>query len=103
MADSPLVIKPIRRDRRLQLAFLSAVTSLAAAFAASSAPIPLFNLYRAEDGFTPRRVTNRSYLFSHKLTWCRVPTYCSTIELSPARDRPAPDLATAASAHRRRR
>ncbi|MEV6237477.1 MFS transporter [Lentzea sp. NPDC051838] len=36
----------------LRLAFLSAVVSLTAAFAASAAPIPLFNTYRAEDGFT---------------------------------------------------
>ncbi|MCE7003704.1 MFS transporter [Kibdelosporangium philippinense] len=34
------------------MAFLSAVVSLAAAFAASAAPIPLFNTYRAEDGFS---------------------------------------------------
>ncbi|MFC0109571.1 MFS transporter [Kibdelosporangium aridum] len=34
------------------MAFLSAVVSLAAAFAPSAAPIPLFNTYRAEDGFT---------------------------------------------------
>jgi MFS family permease len=46
------VINLVRRDRTLRLAFLSAVVSLAAAFAASAAPIPLFNTYRAEDGFT---------------------------------------------------
>ncbi|MBB5790289.1 MFS transporter [Jiangella mangrovi] len=40
------------RRRSLRLAFLSAVVSLAAVFAASAAPIPLFNTYRAEDGFT---------------------------------------------------
>jgi hypothetical protein len=48
MEDSPAVIDQVHRDRRLRLAFLSAVVSLAAAFAASSAPIPLFNLYRAQ-------------------------------------------------------
>jgi MFS family permease len=41
-----------RRERTLRLAFLSAVVSLVASFAASAAPIPLFNIYRAEDGFT---------------------------------------------------
>ncbi|TCC49111.1 MFS transporter [Kribbella capetownensis] len=41
-----------RRGRTLRLAFFSAVAALAAAFAASAAPIPLFNTYRAEDGFT---------------------------------------------------
>ncbi|WP_432877065.1 hypothetical protein ACQPYH_27960 [Kribbella sp. CA-245084] len=44
------MIDQVHRDSRLRLAFLSAVVSLAAAFAASSAPIPPFNLYRAEDG-----------------------------------------------------
>ena len=52
MEDSPAVIDQVHRDSRLRLAFLSAVVSLAAAFAASSAPIPLFNLYRAEEGFS---------------------------------------------------
>jgi MFS family permease len=36
----------------LRLAFLSAVVSLVAAFAGAAAPIPLYNIYRAEDGFT---------------------------------------------------
>jgi MFS family permease len=40
------------RDRTLQLAFVSAVVSLVAAFAAVGSTIPLFNVYRAEDGFT---------------------------------------------------
>src|SRR3954452_4342807 len=42
----------VRAGRTLQLAFLSAVVSLAAAFAAVGSTIPLFNIYRAEDGFT---------------------------------------------------
>ena len=42
----------VGRDRTLRLAFLSAVVSMAAAFTAAAAPIPLFNTYRAEDGFT---------------------------------------------------
>lgn len=41
-----------RRDRSLRLAFVSAVVSLVAAFAAVGSTIPLFNLYRAEDGFS---------------------------------------------------
>ena len=35
----------------LRLAFLSAVVSLVVSFAAAAAPIPLYNIYRAEDGF----------------------------------------------------
>ena len=34
----------------LRTAFLSAVVSLVVAFAAAAAPIPLYNIYRAEDG-----------------------------------------------------
>jgi predicted MFS family arabinose efflux permease len=41
-----------RRDRTLRLAFVSAVVSLVAVFAAVGSTIPLFNIYRAEDGFT---------------------------------------------------
>jgi MFS family permease len=40
------------RHRALRLAFASAVVSLVAAFAAVGSTIPLFNIYRAEDGFT---------------------------------------------------
>jgi MFS family permease len=40
------------RHRTLRLAFASAVVSLVAAFAAVGSTIPLFNIYRAEDGFT---------------------------------------------------
>ena len=40
------------RGRTLRLAFVSAVVSLVAAFAAVGSTIPLFNIYRAEDGFT---------------------------------------------------
>lgn len=40
------------RSRDLRLAFFSAVVSLTAAFVALAVPIPLFNVYRAEDGFT---------------------------------------------------
>jgi MFS family permease len=40
------------RPRTLRLAFVSAVVSLVAVFAAVGSTIPLFNIYRAEDGFT---------------------------------------------------
>ncbi|MFE0629399.1 MFS transporter [Streptomyces sp. NPDC058864] len=46
------MINLTRRGRPLQRAFASAVVALLASFAASAAPIPLFNTYRAEDGFT---------------------------------------------------
>src|SRR3954463_14303147 len=36
----------------LPLAFFSAAVSLVVSFAAAAAPIPLYNIYRAEDGFT---------------------------------------------------
>jgi MFS family permease len=36
----------------LRLAFLSATVSLVASFAAAAAPIPVYNIYRAEEGFT---------------------------------------------------
>jgi MFS family permease len=36
----------------LRRAFLSAVVSLVVSFAAGAAPILLYNIYRAEDGFT---------------------------------------------------
>jgi MFS family permease len=36
----------------LRLAFSSAVIALVATFAVSAAPIPLYNIYRAEEGFT---------------------------------------------------
>jgi MFS family permease len=41
------------RDRQgIRLAFVSATVSLVLSFAAAAAPIPLYNVYRAEDGFT---------------------------------------------------
>ena len=46
------VINEPRRGGTHQLAFISAVVSLVASFAASAAPIPLYNIYRAEEGFT---------------------------------------------------
>ncbi|MGD9990341.1 MFS transporter [Pseudonocardia sp.] len=41
-----------RRHRTPRLAFVSAVLALIAAFAAVGSTVPLFNVYRAEDGFT---------------------------------------------------
>ncbi len=46
------MINQARRGATLRLSFLSAVVSLVASFAAAAAPIPLYNIYRAEDGFT---------------------------------------------------
>jgi MFS family permease len=46
------VINEARRRGTLRMAFLSAVVSLVVSFAAAAAPIPLYNIYRAEDGFT---------------------------------------------------
>ena len=46
------VVDMTRRGRTLRLAFVSAVGSLVAVFAAVGSTIPLFNIYRAEDGFT---------------------------------------------------
>ncbi|WP_157016774.1 MFS transporter [Mesorhizobium xinjiangense] len=40
------------RDGKLRLAFLSAVVSLVASFVTTAAPVPLYNIYRAEDGLT---------------------------------------------------
>jgi MFS family permease len=45
-------VDQVRRGGTLRLAFLSAVISLTAVFAAVGSTIPLFNIYRAEDGFT---------------------------------------------------
>ena len=41
-----------RRPAGFRLAFLSAAVSLVTSFAAAAAPISLYNVYRAEDGFT---------------------------------------------------
>ena len=46
------VTNRVSRPRTLRLAFLSAVVSLVAVFAAVGSTIPLFNIYRADDGFT---------------------------------------------------
>ncbi|WP_128800864.1 MULTISPECIES: MFS transporter [unclassified Streptomyces] len=52
MQDVAPPIALARRGGTLRLAFLSAVVSLVASFAAAAAPIPLYNTYRAEDGFS---------------------------------------------------
>jgi MFS family permease len=46
------VITQTHRGGTLRLASLSAVVSLVVSFAAAAAPISLYNIYRAEDGFT---------------------------------------------------
>jgi hypothetical protein len=48
----------------LRLAFLSAVVSLIVSFAAAAAPIPLYNIYRAEDGFTNAGVSMAVVIYS---------------------------------------
>ncbi len=40
------------RSSKLRLAFASGIVSLTAAFAASASPVPLFNTYRADEGFS---------------------------------------------------
>ncbi|MET8966106.1 MFS transporter [Streptomyces sp. NPDC004074] len=51
------MINRTRQGKTLRLAFLSAVVSLVASFAASAAPTPLFNTYRAENGFSNAAVS----------------------------------------------
>ncbi|MFG1621887.1 MFS transporter [Kribbella sp. NPDC049227] len=52
MQNEAPVINLRRRNRPLWLAFVAAVVSLVAVFAAVGSTIPLFNIYRTEDGFT---------------------------------------------------
>ncbi|MEV7631739.1 MFS transporter [Microbacterium sp. NPDC089318] len=52
MSTSQPVQTRSRRERPLSFAFLSSIVSLLAVFVASSAPIPLYNTYRAEDGLS---------------------------------------------------
>ncbi|MEV0186077.1 MFS transporter [Streptomyces sp. NPDC050625] len=52
MQNTATVTDPVSRVGTLRLAFFSAVISLVAVFAAVGSTIPLFNVYRAEDGFT---------------------------------------------------
>jgi MFS family permease len=52
MQNGAPVINRAHRGGTLGLAFLSAVVSLVVSFATAAAPIPLDNIYRAEDGFT---------------------------------------------------
>ena len=50
--SDPQLTNQAHQGGTLRLAFLSAVVSLVVSFAAAAAPIPLYNIYRAEDGFT---------------------------------------------------
>ncbi|TPM57784.1 MFS transporter [Mesorhizobium sp. B2-2-4] len=52
MQNGAPAINIARPSANRRLAFISAVISLVASFAAAAAPIPLYNIYRAEDGFT---------------------------------------------------
>lgn len=49
--NAPMINQP-RRGRMIRVAFLSALAALVAAFATAAAPIALYNVYRAQDGFT---------------------------------------------------
>jgi MFS family permease len=49
---APVVLNMTREGRTPRLTFVSAVVSLVSVFAAVGSTIPLFNIYRAEDGFT---------------------------------------------------
>jgi MFS family permease len=52
MQNAAPMINQAHRGGMLRLAFLSAVVSVVVSFGAAAAPIPLYNIYRAEDGFT---------------------------------------------------
>jgi MFS family permease len=52
MLDTAPVTNVAGGGRTLRLAFISAVVSLAAVFVAVGSTIPLFNIYRAEEGLT---------------------------------------------------
>jgi hypothetical protein len=45
------VIDQAYRGGMLRLAFLSAVVSLVVSFAAAASPVPLYNIYPAEDAY----------------------------------------------------
>jgi MFS family permease len=52
MQEVAAVTNRVGRPGTLRLAFISAVVSVVAVFAAVGSTIPLFNIYRAEEGFT---------------------------------------------------
>lgn len=52
------------RGRTLRPAFVAAVVSLVATFAAVGSTIPLFNIYRAEDGFTNADISTTVVVYS---------------------------------------
>jgi MFS family permease len=58
------VTNPAGQGRPLRLAFVSAVVSLVATFAAVGATIPLFNIYRAEEGFTNADISTTIVAYS---------------------------------------
>jgi MFS family permease len=58
------VTNAVGRGRTLRLAFVAAVVSLVAAFAAVGSTIPLFNIYRAEDGFTNAGISTTVVAYS---------------------------------------
>src|SRR4051794_36321725 len=52
MQSAAPVVDRAHQGGTLRLAFISAAVSLVASFAAAAAPIPLYNIYRAENGLT---------------------------------------------------
>ena len=46
-----------RSTERHRLAFGSAIAALAISFAANAAPVPLYNIYRSQDGLTNEGVS----------------------------------------------
>ena len=52
MQNQAVVIDPVEQGRAHRLVFATAVVALVAAFAAVGSTIPVFNIYRAEEGST---------------------------------------------------
>lgn len=57
-------LNQVRQGRPLRLAFISGVVSLIAVFAAAGSTIPLFNIYRAEEGFTNAGISTTVVVYS---------------------------------------
>lgn len=57
-------LNQVRQGRPLRLAFISGVVSLIAVFAAAGSTIPLFNIYRAEEGFTNAGISMTVVVYS---------------------------------------
>lgn len=64
MHDVAPVADVAGRDKTLRPAFVAAVVALVAAFAAVGSTIPLFNIYRSEDGFTNAGISTTVVAYS---------------------------------------